>query len=69
MTRKLTLVIALLNLLPPAALAQSGSGMLEEVVVTARKRAENIQETPVAVTAITGADLRDRGIVNTDELA
>ena len=69
MTKKLTLVIALLNLLPPAALAQSGSGMLEEVVVTARKRAENIQETPVAVTAITGADLRDRGIVNTDELA
>ncbi len=56
--------------LPGGAIAQSKtSGTLEEVVVTARKRAENIQETPVAVTAITGADLRNRGIVNTDELA
>ncbi|WP_372764261.1 TonB-dependent receptor, partial [Litorivivens sp.] len=38
------------------------------VVVTARKRAESIQETPVAVTAISGDDLRAQGIVNTTEL-
>ncbi len=44
------------------------SGALEEVVVTARKRAESIQETPVAVTAISGDDLRAQGIVNTTEL-
>jgi len=33
--------------------------MLEEVVVTARKMKENIQEVPVAITAI-GADMIDR---------
>lgn len=42
---------------------------LEEVVVTARRRAESIQETPVAVTALSGDDLRAQGIVNTTELA
>ena len=45
------------------------TGALEEVVVTARKRAESIQETPVAVTALSGDDLRAQGIVNTSELA
>ncbi|MFT5603813.1 MAG: iron complex outermembrane receptor protein [Paracoccaceae bacterium] len=45
------------------------STTLEEVVVTARKRSESIQETPVAVTAISGDDLLARGIVNTTELA
>ena len=33
----------------PPALAQDG--VLEEVIVTARKRAESLQETPVAVTS------------------
>ncbi|MBB3048609.1 outer membrane receptor protein involved in Fe transport [Litorivivens lipolytica] len=41
---------------------------LEEVIVTARRRAENIQETPIAVTAISGEALREQGIVNTSEL-
>ena len=41
---------------------------LEEVVVTARRRAENLQESPVAVSAMTGDDMRERGIVNTNEL-
>ncbi|WP_372764699.1 TonB-dependent receptor plug domain-containing protein, partial [Litorivivens sp.] len=44
------------------------SAALEEVIVTARRRAENIQETPIAVTAISGEALRDQGIVNTSEL-
>ena len=33
------------------ALAQ-GSGLLEEVIVTAQHRAENIQDVPIAVTAL-----------------
>lgn len=42
---------------------------LEEVVVTARKREESIQETPVAVTALSGESLRDRGILAVEELS
>ncbi len=38
------------------AAEESGTG-LEEIVVTATKRSENIQETPIAVQAFTGAQL------------
>ncbi|WP_372764757.1 TonB-dependent receptor [Litorivivens sp.] len=42
---------------------------LEEVVVTARRREESLQTAPVAVSALTGDDMRQRGITNTGELA
>ncbi|MBD2859854.1 TonB-dependent receptor [Spongiibacter sp. KMU-158] len=45
------------------------AGRIEEVVVTARKRAESIQETPVAVTALSGDNLRARGILGAEELS
>ena len=32
----------------------SGSPMMEEIIVTAQKREERLQETPVSVTAFTG---------------
>jgi len=35
---------------------------LEEVVVTARRREENIQDVPVSVTAVSGDQLQQRGI-------
>jgi iron complex outermembrane receptor protein len=39
------------------ALAQSGGG-LEEIVVTAQKREENLQEVPISVSAITGQSIQ-----------
>jgi iron complex outermembrane receptor protein len=45
---------ALLWALPGAAMAQAaGHAQVEEVVVTAQKRAQNLQDVPVAVTALT----------------
>jgi iron complex outermembrane receptor protein len=41
---------------------------LEEIIVTARKVAENLQETPIAITALSGSALEDRQIFNTDVL-
>jgi iron complex outermembrane recepter protein len=41
---------------------------LEEVVVTARKAEEQLQRTPVAVTALTTADLTDRQVVQVADL-
>lgn len=58
----LSVVPALIGLgsLSASVAAQSeGRGMLEEVVVTARRRAENLQDTPIAVSAV-GADTLDR---------
>ncbi|MBL8771551.1 MAG: TonB-dependent receptor [Phenylobacterium sp.] len=37
---------------------------IEEVVVTARKREENLQETPIAITAVGGEQLQARGAVD-----
>lgn len=42
-------------------LAQSA---LEEVVVTARKREESLQDTPISVAAFSAADLESRGVVD-----
>jgi len=50
---------------PPAAPAPvdtAGPPSLEEVVVTAQHRVEDLQTTPVAVTAFSGAELREKGI-------
>ncbi len=50
--------------------AQDNSALtLEEIIVTARKRAENIQEIPVAVTAITSTQIDDLDIQGLAEIS
>lgn len=41
---------------------------LSEVVVTARKREESLQDAPLSVTAFTATDLESRGVVRLDDL-
>jgi iron complex outermembrane receptor protein len=41
---------------------------LEEVVVTATKSATNLRDVPIAISAFTGADLREQGVSNVDAL-
>ncbi len=53
---------------PAASPGKKVSASLEEVLVTARRRRESLQETPIAVTALSGAELQERGIVNIGEL-
>ena len=49
---------------------QSSSGFaLEEVIVTARKREENLQNTPLSVSAFTANELQQRQVRSTDQLA
>ena len=48
--------------------AQQQTTGLEEIIVTARKVQENLQETPIAITAISGAALEDRQVFATDML-
>ncbi|HUH37268.1 MAG TPA: TonB-dependent receptor plug domain-containing protein, partial [Spongiibacteraceae bacterium] len=65
--------------LNPIALAVSvciGSGAvlaesvkpLEEVIVTAQKREESLQETPLSITALGASAIEQRGITNTGDL-
>ena len=50
--------------------AQEGaSGVLEEIVVTARKREESLQDTPVSVSAFTANDLDARQIDNISQIS
>jgi iron complex outermembrane receptor protein len=45
----------------PEQQATQDAGGLEDIVVTARKRAESLQDVPVAVSAFTGAQLEQQG--------
>jgi len=44
------------------------SMIIEEVLVTARKRQENIQDVPIAITAIGAEELRQKGIGSPNDL-
>jgi outer membrane receptor protein involved in Fe transport len=58
-----------LALLSSAAAAQSGStGALEEIVVTAQKRAESLSDVPIAISAVSAAKMQDAGINNFEGL-
>jgi len=46
----------------PSVLAQDTSFAIEEVVVTARKRSENLQEVPIAISAIDAETMERAGI-------
>ena len=48
--------------------ADPDSGGLQEVVVTARYRAENLQQTPISITALTATDLQEQQLVNVNDL-
>jgi iron complex outermembrane recepter protein len=64
--------VSLLNASPAraqAAPAEPAAGGLEEVVVTARYREENLQQTPIAITAITAEDIQTRGFTSTSDIA
>ncbi len=48
----------------PAALAASASAVLEEITVTARKRQESLQDTPIAITAFSEDDLEQANMID-----
>jgi iron complex outermembrane receptor protein len=48
---------------------EARSGQLEEVVVTAQRRRENVQKVPIAVTAFTARMLKEKGITEVSSLS
>jgi iron complex outermembrane receptor protein len=62
-------VVVLCGLLLPAgaALAQS-KGVIEEIIVTAQKREQSLQEVPIAVSAFSGRALQDRHVSDVMDL-
>jgi iron complex outermembrane receptor protein len=62
------LAVAVMAASGSAFAAGSGTAVLEEIVVTAQKRAERLQEVPIAVTAILGADMDAKQIINLEDI-
>jgi iron complex outermembrane receptor protein len=57
--------------LAQVAIAQqshSDAGQLEEIVVTAEKRESTVQKTAISLTAVSGADIQDRGVTDLSNL-
>ena len=61
-------LLALIGAEAVAQEAERQAAVLEEVTVTARKVRENLQETPVAITAMSGDALEQRQVFQTDKL-
>lgn len=57
-----------LGCVPEFGFAADGAGLIDEVVVTARRRAENLQDVPVAVSAFNADALERQGISDITEL-
>jgi len=60
---------------PVGALAQeatkpdSSNGQIEEIVVTAEKRSENLRDVPASISALSGAALEQQHIDNYDDIS
>ena len=77
--KKMRLTSASASLLAVTALAVTTGGFvapafaqtlaLEEIVVTARQRAESIQDIPISITAFSAADIDKRGMVSMTDIA
>ncbi|WP_309644978.1 TonB-dependent receptor domain-containing protein [Phenylobacterium sp.] len=52
-----------------AADADKGGAQLEELIVTAQKREENVQTTPLSITAVTGTSLAKDRVLTLEDLA
>jgi outer membrane receptor protein involved in Fe transport len=55
-------LLAPLTVLPTHANAQGADAVLDEIIVSARRREESLQTVPLAITAFTGESLEARGI-------
>ena len=68
-----TSTLALLGIVFPAVAqaqtSQAEESNLEAIVVTAQKRAENVQDAPLAISAVTGATLAKDRVTSITDLA
>ncbi|MGI9439803.1 MAG: TonB-dependent receptor plug domain-containing protein, partial [Parvibaculales bacterium] len=60
--------LALTALSAPAMAQQAGNVFTDEVVVTAQKREQNIQDVGIAITAVTGDQMQALGYTNAQEI-
>jgi len=69
MNKSTLAVLFLAFLLPFSSGGVLAQDVLEEIVVTAQKRAESVQDIPISITAFSGDALREYGAVSSRDLA
>ena len=76
MAKKFTLLTATILSVGWAASASAqtaenvqGEAGIQEIIVTAQKRAENVQDVPIAVSAFTASALQERAVTSVDGLS
>lgn len=52
-----------------SAVEQASDSAIEDIVVTAQRREERLQTTPIAITALTGEALAERGVTNFNDVS
>lgn len=67
--KKRIITLAISSMLTPYALAETEELAIEKIIVTAQKRQQNLQEVPIAVTAINGDDLKQAGVVSMSDVS
>lgn len=64
------ILVAIVSLKPTTVLAQDDNALaLEEIVVTAQRREQSLQEVPISVEVFSGKDIRKQGYRDLDDLA
>ncbi|HEX7853893.1 MAG TPA: TonB-dependent receptor [Sphingobium sp.] len=53
----------------PALAQQNGDNGIEEIIVTAQKREQSVQDVPIAITALTGDALQANRVMNVQDLS
>ena len=61
--------LAIAGTFPSTPTQAQESAALEEVIVTARKREENLQEIPIAITAVSAADILEGNVTGLEDIA
>jgi len=66
--RSLVTVVATVPLANGVALAQKSSDLMEEIMVTAQKREQNVQDVGISMTTLSGDQMRTLGYTNAQEV-
>ena len=64
-------LLAVAMVIPTALHAQTSDAEADsgEIIVTATKRAQNVQDIPISVSSLSGEDLRSRGLLSIEDIA
>ena len=64
----ISILAPLLIVLAGTLLPMTAQGQIEEIVVTAQKREQNLQDVPLAVSTVSGETLDDFGMDSWDDI-